>query len=110
MTTDIEIRYPSDGVKVIPLKCTFFMSPFRGLNVFDFGKSPLSFMFGPEGSTVSTGWTRPAPANNRKISQYHRPLKGSMVNMQDFLQVFQESGIGKMEDNLTSAETHYLYN
>ena len=26
-----------------------------------------------------------------------------MVNKQDFLQVFQGSGIGKMEDNLTSA-------
>ena len=27
-----------------------------------------------------------------------------MVNIQDFLQVFQGSGIGKMEDNLTSAD------
>ena len=26
------------------------------------------------------------------------------VNKQDFLQVFQGSGIGKMEDNLTSAD------
>ena len=26
------------------------------------------------------------------------------VNIQDFLQVFQGSGIGKMEDNLTSAD------
>ena len=29
---------------------------------------------------------------------------GLMVNIQDLLQVFQESGIGKMEDNLTSAD------
>ena len=27
-----------------------------------------------------------------------------MVNIQDFLQVFQVSGIGKIEDNLTSAD------
>ena len=27
-----------------------------------------------------------------------------LVNKKDFLQVFQDSGIGKMEENLTSAE------
>ena len=32
------------------------------------------------------------------------------VNKQDFFQVFQGSGIGKMEDNLTSANPFFLYN
>ena len=31
------------------------------------------------------------------------------VNQQDFLQVFQGSGIGKMEDNLTSADPLSYY-
>ena len=33
-----------------------------------------------------------------------QPVLGK-VNIQDFLQVFQGSGIGKMEDNLTSADS-----
>ena len=33
-----------------------------------------------------------------------RDIIDFMVNIQDFLQVFLSSGIGKMEDNLTSAD------
>ena len=32
------------------------------------------------------------------------------VNKQDFLQVFQGSGIGKMEENFTSFQPAILYN
>ena len=45
-------------------------------------------------------------ANSFHCESFYSPIRMKIVrvNKQDFFQVFQSSGIGKMEDNLTSAD------
>ena len=44
-------------------------------------------------------------ADSRNLGKFHRTHFSSLkVNIQDFLQVFKGSGIGKMEDNLRNSE------
>ena len=42
--------------------------------------------------------------SHKYVTPVPRLANHIMVNIQDFLQVFQGSGIGKMEDNITSAD------
>ena len=63
---------------------------------------------------LQVGNHRSKEVDNTRRVQLHLFKKNVQVrlqvNIQDFLQVFQDSGIGKMEDNFTSADPLSLYN